>query len=120
MMYDYYSNLIWMNYSDSCGDTPGRDCVAIQIHVENLRVDVYPSLFTYGIRFNGQDFVQRYNGPELPERPSDLSVDLTITKYDVVNKIMEGTLQGKFCKFQNPSAQVFDLSGEFRVYIFTN
>lgn len=111
MMYAYYSNIIWMNYSDKCGASPGRDCLAFQIQVpENLKEGTYSSLFTYGITVNGQGF----------ERFADSSVNMVITKYDEEANVIEGTVNGQFKKSQDTSGDVFDLNGEFRLYIFTN
>ncbi|HSF52995.1 MAG TPA: hypothetical protein VLA71_04555 [Algoriphagus sp.] len=121
MMYDYYSNLIWMNYSAKCGSDPGRDCLAFRFFVpENLKVGTYSSIFTYGITVNGKEFVARYNGPDPNFNQIDLYLTMEIEKYDEVSNIVEGKVKGRFYKFQDPSAELFDLEGEFRVYIFKN
>ncbi len=121
MMYDYYSNIIWMDYSNRCGVSSGRDCLAFLIQVpENLKEGTYSSLFTYGIAANGQDFSQRYLGPELSPKPADLFLNMVVTKYDEANNIMEGTVKGAFYKNQDPSAELFYLDGKFRVYIYKN
>lgn len=121
MMYAYYSNIIWMNFSAKCGTDPGRDCLAFQFQVpENLKVGSYSSIFTYGITVNGKDFVARYNGPDPNFNQINLYLTMEIEKYDEVNNIIEGTVKGRFYKFQDPSAELFDLEGEFRVYIFKN
>ena len=120
MMYAYYSNIIWMNYSDKCGAAPGRDCLSFEIQMpENLKVGTYPSLFTYGIRFNGQYFLPRYNDPALAPKPSDLNVNVVIQKYDEINHIVEGTVEGQFYKDGDPEKKTFTLKGEFRVFIYT-
>jgi hypothetical protein len=121
LMYDRYSNIIWMSYSNKCGTAPGRDCLDFMIQVpDTIKEGSYPSLFTFGIRVNEQDFVSEYNGPKVNDLPVEFSADMVITKYDEVNNIVEGTVKGKYYKFQDPSEEVFDLTGEFRVYLFTN
>lgn len=121
MAYAYYSNIIWMNYSAKCGTEPGRDCLAFQFQVpQNLKVGTYSSIFTFGITVNGQDFTSGYSGPDPNFNQIDLPLTMEIKKYDEVNKIIEGTVKGQMYKFQDPSAKLFDLKGEFRVYISKN
>lgn len=121
LMYARYSNVIWMNFSNTCGATIGRDCLDFMIQVpDTIKEGSYPSLFTYGISVNAQQFVQKYNGPKVNDLPAEFRADLVITKYDDLNNIVEGTVKGQFYKFQDPSEEVFYLTGKFRVYLFTN
>ncbi|EAZ79639.1 hypothetical protein [Algoriphagus machipongonensis] len=121
LMYARFSSAIWMNFSNTCGTTPGRDCLDFMIQVpDTINEGSYPSLFTFGISVNGQQFVQKYNGPKVNDLPAEFRTDVVITKYDEVKNIVEGTVKGQFYKFQDPSEEVFYLTGEFRVYLFTN
>ena len=104
-----------------CGSDPGRYCLPFQFQVpENLKVGSYSSIFTYGIIVKGQDFVSRNNGPDLNFNQIDLYLTMEMGKYDELNNIIEGTVKARFYKFQDPSPELFDLEGEFRVYIFKN
>ncbi len=120
LMYTFHSDIIWMAFSNNCGTTPGRDCLDFTIQVpDTIKEGNYPSLFTYGISVNGQQFVQKYNGPKVNDLPAEFRTDVVITKYDEVKNIVEGTVKGQFYKFLDPSEEVFYLTGEFRVYLFT-
>jgi hypothetical protein len=119
LSYNFFSNTIWMNFSNKCGSDVGRDCLDFQFQTPaNLNLGSYPSLFTYGVSVNGKQFVNSYNGPERFPDPADQRINVVITTYDEVKKIVEGTVKGKLYKFQDPSAELVDFEGEFRVYIF--
>jgi hypothetical protein len=45
---------------------------------------------------------------------------MEMEKYDELNNIIDGTVKARFYKFQDPSRELFDLEGEFGVYIFKN
>ncbi len=119
MGYFFYSNIIWINYGNDCGTSEGKDCLHFQIDIpENFTVGTYPSIFTYGIAVNGKNYVQRYNGPEMSPRPTDLSFDLTVSKIDLEKNIIEGSIKGLLYGVQDPSAKTYPLEGNFRVYYF--
>tara|TARA_R110000823_G_scaffold43673_1_gene113344 strand:+ start:198 stop:797 length:600 start_codon:yes stop_codon:yes gene_type:complete len=121
MHYDRYSNIIWMSHSNKCGTNPGKDCLNFIIQVpDTIAVGAYPSLFTLGITVNEQDFTSSYSGSKVNDLPDEFRTDLVITKYDEVNNIVEGTVKGKFYKLHDDSEEVYLLTGEFRVYLFTN
>ncbi|GMQ24704.1 hypothetical protein Aoki45_13860 [Algoriphagus sp. oki45] len=119
LIYNFFDYSISMQYGNKCGTGEGRDCVNMIVFMpQSLKVGSYPSIFTNSLEVNGSQYLSRYIGPEISPKPADLPLSMQITKFDEANRIIEGTMTGKFFKQNDPSLKVYDFKATFRINIF--